>query len=294
MFPEHLISIDDLENDDINLILQRAALHENQKTVDTKNSREIALIFNEVSTRTFLSFSIAIKRLGYHSFLLLNSFSSLKKGESIADTLDVIAAMEIKIAVIRDSYKLTEHDKIGIINAGDSTYNHPSQALLDLYTITTQRFPINELEQKKPMILLFGDIVKSRVANSLVRLLSKFSFDIFLVDPYSEFISDDIAKFGTVVDRKDVKNIWKQADILYLLRPQKERHALNDDELILLNQDNFKELKHDCMIMHPGPITREIESCVKSRLVFPRIQVNSGVFIRMAIVDIMVEHHYGN
>lgn len=252
-----------------------------------------ALIFFEASTRTRLSFESACVQEGVHPMLLdANASSSLKKGESLEDTVLNVAAMDPDLLIIRcdDSLDLQAMDKLvaaPILNAGWGTKGHPTQALLDAYTI--RRFRKN---LKSERLLIVGDVVHSRVASSHIQLSKLLGYEIAFCGPENLLptLREPVQIFS------DLKTGLQWATAVMALRLQNERHSDSQKEAIsladfrkhyALNTQVLKQLRSDAIIMHPGPINHGVE-LDSEVLGDPRNvvlqQVRSGVWIRRALV----------
>jgi aspartate carbamoyltransferase catalytic subunit len=297
-----LISIDQLEISDIEEIFSLSNYffdNPSQHFDDLKNKILVNFFF-ENSTRTRMSFEIAGKRMGAKVINLDISLSSLKKGESIIDTAKTINAMHPDFVAIRHNSSgivesLKKYLDCSLINAGDGTNEHPSQALLDFFIIKKYRQNLADLK-----IAICGDVLHSRVARSNIKLLSKFGCKISVVSPptlitfgYKEWLAKNYQV--TVFD--NLSEGIKNADIIMLLRIQQERMASSFIpsmgeyfNLFGLNHDKIK-LANKPLIMHPGPINRgvEISSDLADdpavSLILP--QVSAGVSVRQAILKFL-------
>ncbi len=255
-----------------------------------------ANIFFENSTRTKFSFEVAQKRLGAHVLNFDASSSSLAKGESLLDTLKTFNALGARLAIIRhsdDDFVSGLKDQFGfsVVNAGAGKSEHPSQSLLDLFTIQ-QEFK----KWEGLTIAICGDIASSRVAKSNMRALKKLGVKTLLCGP-KELLpqKDELTKGQEIVDLDEAV---KHADVLMFLRVQHERHEMfelpteNYNDHYGLNDQRLKKMKKDAIIMHPGPVNRGVEildhlvECEKSRIFK---QVENGVYARMAALDWIME-----
>jgi aspartate carbamoyltransferase catalytic subunit len=255
--------------------------------------KRVLLLFYEPSTRTRSSFEIAAKSLGAMTTLVLSSGSSIEKGESLLDTAYTLRAVGADVIVIRHpragAPQLTAaHLDIPVINAGDGMHEHPSQALLDAYTILRHKKTLKGLQ-----VAIVGDIYHSRVARSAVHLLSKFGAKITLCGP-PELLPDVAATLspGLRISRT-VEDAVHGADVVMVLRVQKERLAgqkLSLNDYIARYQMTLGRLKlarKDALVMHPGPIIRgleltwEVADCPQSVIVE---EVHNGVPVRMALL----------
>ena len=295
--PGSLISINDLSNDQIEEIYQLAQkISKDEKSFKLENQILVNFFF-ENSTRTRTSFEIAAKRLGMKVINIDISLSSLKKGESISDMAKTINAMNPDFVVIRHNSSgivkfLDEHICASLINAGDGTNEHPTQALLDFFVIKNH-FP----DLKGLKVAICGDVLHSRVAHSNLNLLSRFGCKINIISPQT-FIPKDYQAF---LEKKWQAKLYhkledgiKDVDVVMMLRIQRERMngcyiaSLNEyGKLYGLNQERMS-LTNDAIIMHPGPINRGVEIASdlvdnsKKSLILD--QVNAGVEIRKAIL----------
>ncbi len=255
--------------------------------------KRVLLLFYEASTRTRSSFEIAAKSLGAMTTLVLSSGSSIEKGESLLDTAYTLRAVGADIIVIRHPNAgapllMAEHLDIPVINAGDGMHEHPTQAMLDAYTILRHKKTLKGLQ-----VAIVGDIYHSRVARSAVHLLSKFGAVITLCGP-PEFLPDLAATLdpGLRISRT-VEEAVHGVDVVMVLRVQKERLVgtrISLSEYITRYQMTMARLhlaRKDALLMHPGPIIRgmeltwEVADCPQSVIVE---EVRNGVPVRMAIL----------
>jgi len=303
--PRGLLGIEELDRTEIEAILARAKdfqplQNHSFKKLDSLRGRLIVNLFFEASTRTRTSFEIAAKRLGADAVSITASGSSVSKGESLVDTVNTLAAMRPDAIVMRHSasgapHALARHLAIPIINAGDGTHEHPTQALLDARTILDQRARLEGLR-----VAIIGDIAHSRVARSNVFLLSKFGVDIVLCGPAS-LLPPDLASLAPGVTlTNDIRSAIRNADVIMMLRVQLERQheaafpAGEYFQFYGLRLDHLALAKPDAIVMHPGPINRgrELASEVAD---FQRSvilnQVENGVAVRMAVLERIVGHH---
>lgn len=292
-----LIGIGPLSREEIETIFTVAAALKQVVETDDKNQsyldgRTIVNLFLEPSTRTRLAFEIAAKRLGAGIITITADASSLTKGETLRDTARNIAALKADMIVIRHSASgapnyLSKVVNIPIINAGDGSHAHPTQALLDAFTLLEH---FKSLEGKKVTIL--GDILFSRVARSNITCLQKLGAQVTVAGP-STLVPKEFEAMGASVCH-NLKNALEDADAVMLLRIQHERQSSTHfpslseyTSMFGLNKERAGWLKPHAIIMHPGPINRgvEIDSEVadSSRSVVLQ-QVTNGIFIRMAIL----------
>lgn len=294
-----LLGIEELERPEIEQILERAkdfqSLHRQPfKRFDTLRGRMVVNLFFEASTRTRTSFEIAAKRLGADAISITASGSSVSKGESLVDTLNTLAAMHPDAIIMRHAasgapHFLARHLPTPIINAGDGTHEHPTQALLDARTILDQRESLEGLR-----VAIIGDIAHSRVARSNVYLLSKFGADVVLCGPAS-LLPRELAEIAPRVSLTyNIREAIRDADVIMMLRVQLERQheaafpAAEYFQFYGLRLDHLELAKPNVLVMHPGPINRgrEISSEVadSQRSVILN-QVENGVAVRMAVLE---------
>jgi len=270
------------------------------KKLATLRGKTVALAFFEPSTRTRISFATAASRLGADQMNLQAEWSSLKKGESLLDTVRTLDAMKPDCIVMRHSSSgapdfVARNLQLPVINAGDGTHEHPTQALLDALTIRDRRGTLEGLN-----VTILGDILHSRVARSNIHLLSKFGCRITLCGPPMwvpreiECLASPAAAIRRVTR---IEEALEGADVVMTLRVQQERMhepALAIDEYILLYQltpQRLRLAKPDALVMHPGPMVRGLEidpavadgpqSCVLE-------QVTNGLAVRMALLFLMI------
>lgn len=297
--PGSLLGIEDLSRPEIESLLDRAkefqSLHKTEtRRLDLFNGRIIVNLFFEASTRTRISFEIAAKRLGADAVSISSSGSSVSKGESLVDTLNTLAAMHPDAIVMRHAasgapHFLARHLNIPIVNAGDGTHEHPTQALLDARTILDQRPSLEGLR-----VAIIGDIAHSRVARSNIHLLSKFGASIVLCGPAS-LLPQEMTHLAHGVELShNISEAIKDADVIMMLRVQLER--IHEPKFPSgeyfgfygLRLDHLSLAKPDVIVMHPGPMNRgqEISSEVadSQRSVILN-QVENGVAVRMAVLE---------
>ncbi len=293
-----LLGIEDLSRTEIEWILRRAKEFQRQQTpgrkLDALRGRMVVLLFFESSTRTRTSFEIAAKRLGADSVSISVAASSVSKGESLVDTLNTLAAMRPDAIVMRHAasgapHFLARHLPIPIINAGDGTHEHPTQALLDAMTILDHRPSLEGLK-----VAIIGDIAHSRVARSNVHLLTKFGADVVLCGPPT-LLPEELGRLAPGVKltyRMD--EAIRDADVIMMLRVQLERQfettfpAGEYFGFYGLRQEHVELARPDVIVMHPGPINRgrELSSEVAdSQQSVILNQVENGVFVRMAVLE---------
>jgi aspartate carbamoyltransferase catalytic subunit len=267
------------------------------KKLATLRGKTVALAFFEPSTRTRVSFATAAARLGADQMNLQAESSSLKKGESLLDTVRTLDAMKPDCIVMRHSSSgapnyVARNLPLPVINAGDGTHEHPTQALLDALTIRDRRGTIENLN-----VTILGDILHSRVARSNIHLLSKFGCRITLCGP-AMWLPREIECLAPAIRRVTrIEEALEDADVVMTLRVQQERlhePALPLDEYILLYQltpERLRRAKPDSLVLHPGPMIRGLEidpavadgpqSCVLD-------QVTNGLAVRMALLFLLI------
>ena len=293
-----LLGIEDLSRTEIEWILRRGKEFQQQqapgKKMDHLRGRMVVLLFFESSTRTRTSFEIAAKRLGADSVSISVAASSVSKGESLVDTLNTLAAMKPDAIVMRHAasgapHFLARHLPIPIINAGDGTHEHPTQALLDAMTILDHRESLEGLK-----VAIIGDIAHSRVARSNVHLLSKFGAEVVLCGPPT-LLPNELGRLASGVKLTyRMNDAIRDADVIMMLRVQLERQfettfpAGEYFGFYGLRQEHVELAKPDVIVMHPGPINRgrELSSEVAdSQQSVILNQVENGVFVRMAVLE---------
>ncbi|BBJ27331.1 aspartate carbamoyltransferase catalytic subunit [Athalassotoga saccharophila] len=290
-----LFDVDDLEISDVKEIFERAQFfkkHGFQKLTSLKG-KSICTLFFESSTRTRISFELAAKRLGADVVNFTASTSSLNKGESFKDTVKTLDAMGIDLYVIRHSepgspMMMKKYTNSPVINAGDGIHAHPTQALLDAYTIW------EKFGDFKIKIAIIGDILHSRVARSNAKLLKMLGADVTLVGPES-FIPEYFENYGVRISH-DVEKSISESDAVMGLRVQLERQSggffSTLDEYNEFYGINSKRMEiANPIFMHPGPMNRGVEvmeevSDSDSSVV--EEQVTNGVFVRMALLDLIL------
>lgn len=297
---KHLLGIKDLTTTDIELIFETAdnfkeVINRPIKKVPSLRDITIANIFFENSTRTRLSFELAEKRLSADVVNFSSSTSSVKKGETLLDTVNNILAMKVDMVVIRHSspgapHFLARHIDANIINAGDGTHEHPTQALLDTFSI---REKLGSVAGKK--VAIIGDILHSRVALSNIFALQKLGAEVMVCGP-NTLLPKFIGDIGVKVEL-DVKNALKWCDVANVLRIQLERQqikyfpSLREYALYYgINRQLLDDLDRPITIMHPGPINRGVElnsDVADSDHSIILNQVENGVAIRMAVLYLL-------
>lgn len=298
---KHLLSINDLTAEDVVRILDTAESFREVgtrviKKVPALRGRTVVNLFYENSTRTRISFELAAKRLSADVINFTTSGTSVAKGESLKDTALTLQAMGADAIVIRHASSgapltLTRWVRGSVLNAGDGTHEHPTQALLDLYTI---RDRLGRFEGLRAAIV--GDVLHSRVARSLTFGLVKMGAEVTLVGPPT-LIPPEAPQWGAQVSY-DLDAVLPKLDVCYLLRVQRERQRQRFFPSVReyarrygLTRERVAALPEGCLIMHPGPMNRgvEIDSDVAD---LPRSvieeQVTNGIAVRMALLYLML------
>ncbi len=289
-----LLGLEHVTADEITSILKLARRMQSRPPRPLLRGKRIALLFYEPSTRTRVSFEFAAKLLGTHTSLISSSASSIEKGESLVDTGKTLQALGADCIVVRHPSSgapsvLARNLRIPIINAGDGMHEHPSQALLDAYTILRHRKSLKGLK-----ITMIGDIQHSRVVRSNVHLLAKFGAEVVLCGPPELLpeVATQLARNVKVV--RHMEEAVRKADVIMMLRVQKERLAglkLDVEKYVAqyqLTAERLKLAKSDALVMHPGPMIRGME--IQSELAdgpqsVIEEQVHNGVYVRMAILS---------
>tara|TARA_B100000003_G_scaffold157702_1_gene143154 strand:+ start:944 stop:1873 length:930 start_codon:yes stop_codon:yes gene_type:complete len=300
LLKKDLLGIKDLSVEEINLIFETAdrfkeVLQRPIKKVPSLRHMTIANVFFENSTRTKLSFELAQKRLSADIINFSSSVSSVKKGESLLDTINNILVMKVDMIVMRHpnpgaSHFVAKNINASVINAGDGTHEHPTQALLDSYTIKEK---LGKIKNKK--IAIIGDISHSRVAISNIYALQKLGAQIMLCGP-STLIPKHISSLNVLIEN-NIENALKWCDVANVLRIQLERQGSNNfpslreySQYFGINKKLLDKIDRDIIIMHPGPINRGVEissDIADSNNSLILDQVENGVAIRMAIMYLL-------
>jgi aspartate carbamoyltransferase catalytic subunit len=264
--------------------------------VPALRGKTVCNVFFEDSTRTRLSFETAAKRLSADTMNFAVSSSSVNKGESLRDTIETIAAMGVDAFVIRHKssgapWQISEWTNASVVNAGDGWHAHPTQALLDCYTIRTGLRRVDSFDGLR--IAIVGDIKHSRVARSDIQAFTMLGADVTLVAPKT-LLPPSLAGFDPVTVTTDLDAIIGEVDVLYLLRMQRER--MNEALVPSLREytnrfgltpERARRLPEHALIMHPGPMNRGVEMAVDpSELPGSVItqQVTNGIAVRMAVL----------
>lgn len=297
----NFLNINEFSNDEIKKMILLAHKFRNGKQIKFKKPIYAANLFFENSTRTHTSFEMAQRKLGIQTFNINPQTSSMKKGESLSDTIKTLQAIGMDCLVIR--HKLTgwyqelskdPNINISLVNAGDGSGQHPSQSLLDLVTIDDEFHKFAGLS-----IGIIGDLVHSRVARSDAEILQRLGANVYFAGPKAWY-PKDFDKFGTYVT---IDEIIDKLDVVMMLRVQLER--LNHELVSKFTNQNYFEdygltkqraakMKKKAIIMHPAPVNRDVE--IDSRLVESsnsRIfrQMNNGVYARMAILTTVLNKY---
>jgi len=295
-----LLGLEYLDREEINLILETARpfkelFTRSVKKVPPLRGKTVVLLFYEPSTRTRISFELAAKRLSADVLNISASTSSVAKGESLIDTAKTLEAMKADFVVIRHSMAgapqiLARTISASIINAGDGTHEHPTQGLLDMFTIWEKKGRISGLK-----VAIVGDILHSRVARSNIWGLNKMGAKVYVVGP-ATLIPPKIEQMGVKIFY-DLDEIIDELDVINILRIQIERQKENlfpslreYNEIFGITDERLKRAKKDLLVMHPGPMNRgiEISSSVaeSSRSVITE-QVTNGIAVRMAVLYLL-------
>lgn len=292
--PRSLLGIEGMEPRLITALLSLAARMNPAKHSNILRDKVVVLLFYENSTRTRSSFELAAKALGATTLLITASASSIEKGESLIDTGYTVRSLGADAIIMRHPssgahWLLAEHLDIPIINAGDGMHEHPSQGLLDAFTILQTKKSLKGLR-----VAIIGDLYHSRVARSNAHLLPKFGAKVVFCGP-PDLCPDEMAKIAPGLEvTHDLEAALTGADVVMSLRVQKERLAgrqISVEEYIARYQITSEKLalaKKDAVLMHPGPIirgmelTNDVADGTQSRILN---QVQNGVKVRMAILQ---------
>ena len=297
---KHLLGIKNLDKEDINLIFQTAAnfkevINRPIKKVPSLRDVTVANIFFENSTRTKISFELAEKRLSADVVNFSASGSSVKKGETLLDTVNNILAMKVDMVVMRHSspgapHFLAKHIDANIINAGDGTHEHPTQALLDTFSMQEK---IGDLGGKK--VVIVGDILHSRVALSNIFALQTLGAEVMVCGP-ATLLPKHIGELGVKVET-DIQRALEWCDVANILRIQLERQQMKYfpslreySKYFGVNKPLLDSLNKEIVIMHPGPINRGVEitsDVADSEHSIILQQVENGVAVRMAVLYLL-------
>jgi len=296
-----LLTVEQLSVDEINLILDTAdsmkeISNRDIKKVPTLRGKTIINLFYEPSTRTRTSFEIAGKRLSADVVNISTSSSSVVKGETLKDTGRNLQAMNPDLVVIRHSVAgapkiLADSLSASIINAGDGSHGHPTQALLDAFTIREKKGSVKGLK-----VAIIGDIEHSRVARSNIHALNKLGAEVVIYGPFT-MIPPLIERMGVSL-ASSMDEAIEDVDVIMMLRIQMERQSRflfpsvrEYSTFFGLNLDRLKKAKEDVLIMHPGPINRGVEispEVADGPYTIILEQVTNGVAVRMALLYLLI------
>jgi aspartate carbamoyltransferase catalytic subunit len=298
---KHLLDLQDVSREDIELVLDtarsfREVSEREVKKVPALRGRTVAMLFAEPSTRTRVSFELAAKRLSADTLSIQAAASSLTKGETILDTALNIQAMNVDLVVVRHQASgvpqmLAAGTKMAVVNAGDGCRAHPTQALLDMFTI---REKLGRLDNVK--VAIIGDILHSRVARSNIAGLTKMGAKVTVCGP-STLLPIGIEEMG-VEAVYDINRALKDADVVMALRMQKERQQQSFLPSVAeyvrefcVTADRLKKARPGALVMHPGPTNRGIEIAAEvadgpQSVILE--QVTNGIAIRMAVLYLLL------
>lgn len=295
-----LLGLEELSREEIELILETAGpmkelFTRTVKKAPTLRGKTVVILFYEPSTRTRISFELAAKRLSADTINISSKTSAVMKGESLIDTAKTIEALGADFVIIRHPHSgaphlISKHISSSIINAGDGTHEHPTQALLDLFTIKEKKGKIKGLK-----VGIVGDILHSRVARSNIWGLKKLGAEVFLIGP-ATLIPRGIESLGVKVYYR-LEKIIEELDVINILRIQRERQkellfpSLEEySDIFGVRRASLKKAKKEILIMHPGPMNRGVEissSVANSPGSVINEQVTNGVAIRMAVLYLL-------
>jgi len=297
---KHLLSTRDLSTEEIVSIL---AMADHMAEINARavpkvpalRGRTVASVFFEDSTRTRLSFETAATRLSAEVMTFTASSSSVNKGESLRDTIETLSAMGVDAFVIRHKssgapQQITQWTEASVINAGDGWHQHPTQALLDAYTITRNFNELNSMQGRT--VAIVGDIKHSRVARSDIDVFTRLGAKVVLVAP-AAFLPSSLESWG-VTTAESLDDVIDVVDVVYMLRIQRERMDAAQmpslrqyGSLFALTPERAARMQDHALLLHPGPINRGVEMVVDPSMVpGSRIlqQVTNGISIRMAVL----------
>jgi aspartate carbamoyltransferase catalytic subunit len=291
----HLLGIAGLERPAIQALLDRAAAMQCRPPEKLLAGRRVLVLFYEPSTRTRTSFEVAARRLGAETVSVTASASSIEKGESLLDTVYTLRAMAVDAIIMRHGesgapFLVARHVDVPVINAGDGMHEHPTQALLDAFTILRHKGRIAGLN-----VAIVGDILHSRVARSNLWLLSRFGARVRLCGPPS-LLPAEFAALGAGIEcHHQLEPALDGADVVMVLRIQMERmrEAFFPSEAEYVHYysvtaERLRLARPDAIVMHPGPMIRGVEigaEVADSPQSVIREQVENGVLIRMAVLE---------
>jgi aspartate carbamoyltransferase catalytic subunit len=292
--PRHLLGIEGLAPSRLEHLFSLAARFQASPPPRSLAGRRLLVLFYEASTRTRTSFEVAARRLGAETVSVTASASSIEKGESLLDTVYTLSAMAIDGIVMRHHSSgaprlVADHVEVPVINAGDGMHEHPTQALLDGFTILRHRQRIAGLK-----VAIIGDILHSRVARSNLLLLSRLGAEVHLCGPRT-LLPPDFQAYGAGVRlTTDVETALADADVVMVLRIQMERMRESffpsEAEYVQrfsVTAERLRAAKPGALVMHPGPMIRGVEITAEvadSPQSVIREQVENGVLIRMAVL----------
>ncbi len=296
-----ILGLEEMSAEEITLILDtarsmREIMQRKIKKVPTLRGRPVLNLFYEPSTRTKASFELAQKYMSADSVSVAGSSSSLVKGETLKDTVRNVEIMGVECVIMRhpvsgSSHYLARNVEASVINAGDGMHEHPTQGLLDMFTILERKGRLEELK-----VTIVGDVRHSRVARSNIWGLKKMGAEVVVTGP-TTLMPPDMESFG-IKFCTDIKEAVEGSDVVMALRLQKERQesglfpSLREySELYGLNRDNITGAREDALIMHPGPMNRGVE--ISSELADSQHsvvleQVAGGVAVRMALLYLLL------
>lgn len=294
---KHLLGLEKAKKSDIEIILDTAdsfkeIIDRDVKKVPTLRGKSVVNLFYEPSTRTRTSFELAGKYLSADTINFASSGSSVQKGETLKDTAKTLEMMGVDAVVIRHSSSgaanyLCNHINASIINAGDGTHEHPTQALLDMLTVRERKGTLSGLK-----VAIFGDILHSRVARSNIFGFTKMGSEVFVAGP-STLMPVDIEKTGAKL-AKTLDEAIKDADVVIALRIQLERQqnglfptVREYAKFFGLDRSKLALAKPDALLLHPGPVNRGVEltsEVIDGNQSVINYQVKSGVAVRMAVL----------
>jgi len=293
--PRHLLSVRDLTRDDVERVLETArrmasSLDREMKKLPTLRGRTVINLFYESSTRTLASFELAAKRLSADTMSIRAAGSSVDKGESLKDTASTLAAYDPDVIVVRHpsigaAHLVARCTNASVVNAGDGKHQHPTQALLDLYSMKEALGRLEDLH-----VAIVGDVLHSRVARSLIQALELVGAHSTLIGPPT-LVPRDIEALGCSIS-SDIRDL-KQADVVYVLRMQQERMTSGEAFIPSLREYTAlygitpERVRPGQVVMHPGPMNRGVEIDARvadSEAALVIDQVRAGLVVRMAVL----------
>jgi aspartate carbamoyltransferase catalytic subunit len=300
---KHLLDLESLSREEIEYILETAIPFKDMftrsiKKAPTLNGKTVVNLFYEPSTRTRVSFELAEKRLSADVISIATQTSSVVKGESLIDTVKTMQAMKADIIVIRHGCAgvplfLSQRINCAIVNAGDGRHSHPTQGLLDMYTMKEKKGHIEGLK-----VVLVGDILNSRVARSNIQGLVKLGAEVRIVGP-TTLLSDHFKELGCRVFY-DLDEALKGADVVNILRIQLERQkkglfpSIREyNHMFGVDEKRLRDINPDILVMHPGPMNRGVEisdTIADGKNSVITEQVTNGIAIRMAVLFLLANN----